>query len=319
MAEVHRLSFAAEQLERIVTLRGFRAYRHLPPAQLAIIAALARPRRFRAGEVLFQEGIPVSSVHFILQGQVRTTRQGKELHVLSEHGVLGGLSALAEEAEGYQSEALTPTATLEVSVDSMQEIFEENFAVLSSVLRVLAEQILQLRRQLGENAGFPAVADGAAPTSAVGAAPLDLVQRIAFLRGTLPFAEGHLEAVTALAREGEEVRRPEGAVLWQAGEVSGSMLLIVRGRVHCVAHDPAQRFVLGPGDAVGSLDAVAGCRRWFVATTAAPCVFLRLEVQRLFDALEDESSMAMSLLRALARGLVGLQQVRAGVGPVHTP
>ena len=89
----------------------------------------------------------------------------------------------------------------------------------------------------------------------------------------------------------------------------------VSGTVECRAHDPEQHFILGPGDAVGCMDALAGEPRWFQAHVGGGLVALRIDVDFLYDILEDHFGVAMSMLRGMADGMMRLYDLKAGVTP----
>ena len=130
--------------------------------------------------------------------------------------------------------------------------------------------------------------------------PLDLVQRMLFLRDSLPFIRTSASALADLARILVELRFEPGTVLWRRGEPARQVQLLVDGRVSCSA--PIEGFGLQPepGYPLGGLDAVAGVPRWYDAVCEGPVVTLSGDVEALFDLFEDNPRVALVYLAQIA-------------------
>jgi len=301
-----------DRFQRFLFLRTIPGIADVPPEVAQVVAANARERRFARGDYLCRSGAPALEIHYVVSGQCEIVRNGVAVRRFGPKSVVGGISALAEEKEGYDCIALEDTVTVALTADDGQEIFEEHFVLLKQVLRRTSAQVLIARRKLGPDAGFGPVAE---PPFELPDRPFDLVERMAFLRKTFTFGQSEIDAIADLAREVQEVHLPKGEVLWDIGDRSTYFLLPLRGRVDARAVDPEQRFSLGPGDSVGSLDAVAGERRWFSATVAEDLVAFRIDVEVLLEVLEDHFSMAMSLLRGMATGIMHLYDRESALKP----
>lgn len=290
------------RLERLIALRSFGAYSALSAEEVGAIAAIAVERRWRAGDRIIEEGRPVTHLHFIIRGQVELRRQGLMLRRYGPQSVVGGIAALAEDPDGYDVIALQDTTTLEVPAEENNELFEEHFEAVRRVLQGIARQTLILRHELGTGAGFRMtewVPEGPPPE------PLDLVGRMAMLREAMPFAGTRLEAIADLAREVRELRLGDQDVLWSAGDPSDSFVFISWGIVEATAQGEVKmRF--GPGDVVGSLGTLAGEPRWYDAKASGGVVGLRLAGETMLDVFEDHFDLALAMMRASARGLLGL-------------
>jgi hypothetical protein len=212
------------------------------------------------------------------------------------------VSALAGDELGYDCIALDDMVTLALSVEDSQDIFEDHFVLLKRVLRGTSREVIESRRKLGPTAGFGPVAEPIAFPDR----PFDLVERMAFLRKTFSFGDSEIDAIADLARDVQEVHLPKGEVLWDIGDRSTYFLLPLRGVVDCRAKDPDQRFQLGPGGSVGSIDAMADERRWFRAEVAEDLVAFRIDLELLLEVLEDHFTMAMTFLRGMATGILHL-------------
>jgi len=291
-----------DRFQRFLFLRTIPGFAEVPPEIAQVVAANTRQRAFAKGSYVCREGAPALEVQYVVSGKCEIIRNGKAIRRFGPRSVVGGVSALAEEEKGYDCLALEHMVTLAMTIEDAQEIFEEHFALLKRVIRGTSQEVLIARRQLGENAGFGPVGEPFPCPDR----PFDLVERMAFLRKTFSFAKSEIDAIADLAREVQEVHLPKGEVLWNVGDRSTYFLLPLRGVIDCHATDPEQHFRLGPGGSVGSIDAMADKRRWFRAEVVEDLVAFRIDVEILLGVLEDHFSMAMSLLRGLATGILQL-------------
>lgn len=291
-----------DRFQRFLFLRTMPAFAEIPPEVAQVVAANTRPRTFSKGEFLYRSGSPAVEVQYIVRGECEIIRNGKPVRRLGPRGVVGGISALAEGDQGYDCVALRDMQTLAIKVEDSQEIFEEHFVLLKRVLRGTSREVLEGRRKLGARAGFGPVAE----PFAFPERPFDLVERMAFLRKTFSFGESEIDAIADLARDVQEVHLPKGEVLWNVGDRSTYFLLPLRGVIDCRATDPDQHFQLGPGDSVGAIDSMADERRWYRAEVVEDLVAFRIDTEVLLEVLEDHFTMATSLLKAIATGILGL-------------
>jgi CRP-like cAMP-binding protein len=306
------------QVQRLLLLRTFEAFRDLSPVELAAVAEHVRPRLFRKGSQLFQLGQVVRSNHFVVDGKVAIVREGKQVRVFGPQSALGGLASLTGEPETQIYLALEDTETLELFRDDIQDVFEDNFRIFQGVMRAITRVVLEVRRRLGPSAGFPPVT-GADPVRSVG--EMGLVEKIFFLRQTMSFAQTRIEALADLAQEAEDLTLPAGQILWRAGDVSDHALLVISGIIACETDDGLQSFKFDPGSTVGGIDALANVPRWYQARAETPIRTLRIDAQRLLDVIEDNIELGMDMLRVFGLGLRQLQaleyesKLREGTAP----
>jgi CRP-like cAMP-binding protein len=88
-----------QRTERVRLLRRSSLFEHMRPEDLAILAARAKDRAMRSGEVLFRRGDPGTVMFVILAGQIRIalpSRDGREqvLRMMQPGDVLGELALL---------------------------------------------------------------------------------------------------------------------------------------------------------------------------------------------------------------------------------
>ncbi|MDH3623148.1 MAG: cyclic nucleotide-binding domain-containing protein [Myxococcales bacterium] len=300
-----------DAFERFLFLRTMPGMDQLPPEVARVIAAHTHERYSPAGSYLYREGEPAIHVQYVVRGSVEIRRNEEAIRTMGPRTVVGGVSALAGDQQGYDGVALEDTVTLQIATDDVQEIFEDHFALLRSVLQGTSREVIAALKQLGPGAGFAPIG----PPMTCPDRTFDLVEKMAFLRKTIAFRDAQIDAIAELASDVSEVRLQQGEHLWEIGDQSGHFLLPLCGTVECHAQNPEQHFVLGPGDTVGCMDALAGEPRWFRARVGSRLVALRVDVDVLYDVLEDNFRMAMSLLRGMAVGMLRLYDLKGGVSP----
>jgi len=274
------------------------------------MAELCEEEFYPAGAEIFAEGQPVRQIHYILEGAVELRRSGRPLRRLGPRSILGGLASLAGTHDSMQVVAIEDTTTFSFTQEDQLDIFEDNFELLVGVIRDVAGALMEAHRAAGPAAGFRPD-DETAPYPA---RPLSLVEKLAVLRRSVPYAEARLEALAELARESPEQRFAAGQVLWRAGDPSGHGLMMVAGVVEGVAGGGSQRFRFSSRSVVGGLDSLAAQPRWFDATALVDTVAIKVPTGALLDLFEDHVDMALDLLRVMAGEVLALRERIGGDG-----
>jgi CRP-like cAMP-binding protein len=288
-------------LERSLHLQQVPLFNGLSDDRLAIFAEEARVRRVEPGEELLREGMPVSAMHVIVEGEVTLSRGGATLHVAKRSGSVGVFDSLTGHAV-VTARAAGPAVTLEIGIEALRAILEDDFDVVVHAFEAVGQVVIDRRRALGPDAGYP---EPRGTLHLAAAPPLALVQRTLLLRSTLPFGRGSVEALADLARHAREVTFAEGERLWDAGAAADHLLVLVQGCVRASAPG-GQTFRFGPGDTVGFIDCLGAAPRWYSAAALSPTLGLRVELQELYDVLEDDFELTLECLGAFATQAVRL-------------
>ncbi|PYQ22388.1 MAG: hypothetical protein DMF81_12315 [Acidobacteria bacterium] len=299
-------------VERLLALKRMPMLAGLPAEELSVVAEHARERFFPKGSVLLREGEPISALHVLLDGKVHLSRRGRVLGHVTADGAVGGAAMLARDSDGLQAVAETDTLALELEADAVLEIFEDHFPILHHALRENCRTLIDLMGRLpGElyAQAFPPTAAAAGPAS-----DLDLVDRIVFLRQVSPFNRSSVNALAQLSRGLAEASFPAGTPLWEEGDSSGSVLLVVRGTAAGNARDGAARWNAGPGAAMGAVESMAERPRWYSVTAATPLTALHGPMEALIDVFEDNFEMAMDYLAVIARWQIRVLEMRVAAG-----
>ena len=296
------------RMERLLHLRTLPILGSLNPSDLGVISEQARTRVFQQGTKLLKQGESIGAVYIVIEGKVRLRRGVLDIGLATTGAGVGGLAYLARDPEGVDAIAETDVVTLEIDGDALDEILEDRFSVLRHLLRQSSGKLVDLWHQAPEECLAAQVR-----MSAPGFEPnLDLVQRMLFLRDSLPFIRTSASALADLARNMVELSFQPGTVLWRRGEPARQVHMLVKGRLNCTSSIPG--FVLdpSPGFPFGGLDAVAGVPRWYDVECDGPVVTLCGDVEMLFDVFEDNSAVALTYLAQIAAVHLGtLERIAA--------
>jgi CRP-like cAMP-binding protein len=290
-------------VQRIHALRSLWGNAALSTSTLAAVAAHTTAVRIPAGAVLGRDGEAVRVTYAMIEGEVRGSRDGRSIGTFGPRSVVGMIPVLARDPRGFDYVATRDSTALALAADDLLEMIEDHFELMYAALRALAADAIALRLGLPD-AGF---SGKLRPSIECPARPLDLIERLLYLRQTFGFHESHIDALAEFARAAVEVRHAAGEKLWSAGDRSTHMLILICGQVRATDAD-GRALSFGPGDLVGSLDMMAGMPRWFDITVRQDLVALSLDGDLLVDIWEDQPELGFDFLRILGAMLVSLRE-----------
>jgi CRP-like cAMP-binding protein len=297
-------------LERMLYLKRVPMLSGLPGSHIAVIADAATERFFPTGSVVFREGEPVGSVHFVVQGSLATFRRGARVGRVGPGSGVGGVALFARDPLGSQVVAEEDTLTLELESDAVSDVLDDHFPILHHVLREMSRRSIHLltRYRLDPSAGLPEC-----PVDGRETGEIDLVDRIFFLRRMAVFRRSSITALAEMARAMAQVRFEPGTVLWREGEAAAGIFLVRSGRLRAQGSSGVS-FLPGPGFPLGALEALGEMPRWYEAVAETPVVALQGHVGVLVDVFEDNFGMAMDYLAAIAQSTLRILDWNAARG-----
>jgi CRP-like cAMP-binding protein len=133
---------------------------------------------------------------------------------------------------------------------------------------------------------------------------LSTVEKMLFLQNVIFFENLRLDQLRTLARSSTELMVNTGEVLLHCGEKGDSLYIIVEGMIDII--NPMTAEVLArrtPGDVIGEISLFDGGERSADAVAVEPTLVLVMTRQHLGEAIADDPSMALEMLRALANFL----------------
>jgi CRP-like cAMP-binding protein len=297
-------------LERMLHLKRVPMLSGLPGSEVALVAEAASERFFPKGALVYREGEPVGSVHFVVQGALATNRRGVRLGRAGPGTGVGGLAVFSRDPLGSEVVAEEDSLTLEMDRDAIAEVLEDRYPILQHVLREMSRRAIDLltRFKLDPSAGIPE-----SPVDVPAGGDIDLVSRIFFLRRMSVFRRSSITALAEMAREMAQVRFEPGTVLWREGEPSPAIFLLRSGRVRARGSSGVA-FRPGPGFPLGALEALGEVPRFYEAVTETPVVALQGHRGVLVDVFEDNFGMAMDYLAVLAQSTLRILDWAAARG-----
>ncbi len=296
--------------ERAIYLRSIPVAAELPQSVRHAVAHSLVERELEVGERALEKGKPVRALELVTSGCLRLENGDRFLGDIRPPQTVGFLNILARADAAYDAVATEPVHALELSADRFFELMEDHYPLLVATLRYFAQRLLYEMQEL------PQEALGFAPIEfpmPVPARPLDLVERIFFLRCLTTYKKTNLGALTILAEHMSEVRVGPDTRLFSIGERSDFTLFLLSGTVVCDAAD-GRSFQYGPGTAVGGVEALANQDRWYEARTRTPIVALRGRADALVSLMEDDFELGCDFITMLAKSLLGMMAAKASRG-----
>jgi CRP-like cAMP-binding protein len=291
-------------VERVLFLKKIPWLAELSAADLGILADHARERSWPRGAALLRAGEPVDTMHLVVGGRVRLWRRGRELGCAAPGSAVGERLLLAGDVAGLEAVAEGDTLTLALDRESFLDVLEERFAIFRGALRETCRELVELFRQQPAEAAPSRVPEPRPPLGR----ELDLVERIVLLRSQPPFEVCSINALAELSQRLEEVRLPQGTVLWRRGDRPDRMMFVASGQVRCDLPGRNRSFRIGPGQPIGTLELLGEELRYYDAVVEEAGTALAGDVEQLLDLFEDNVDMGLVFLAHLARLAVGLQE-----------
>lgn len=140
-----RLDPAAEARARLAVLARMPLFAHVDEQELVKIAGLTRPRTYRAGSHLLNEGQPGEGIYLLVAGQVSVLKEGKEIARISPGANFGEMSMLDDPRASATVRAATAVEVLMISQEAFFRLLKSNptFAV-----KILWNMLLRLSANL---------------------------------------------------------------------------------------------------------------------------------------------------------------------------
>lgn len=287
--------------ERLMLLEALSLSGHPPTDALAALAQQATECRFAEGSMLVDDQ-PGGTVHVVLEGRVTVYQSGRRLYSAGPRETCRLLEVLARIDSGLEVHADLETTTLDIRATTLFSILEDHPVMTLTIVRELARALMA-----SPAAASDVIARSVRMPEVSASTGCELVDRIRLLQMSDLFSHARVNSLAEIAQQFEEYRVEPATRLWREGDSSSWLLVLLDGRVDAVGRKV--NFSWTPGMAPGAPEAVAGLPRWCDAVAATALTGLRLSGERLFDALEDDFSMAEDLLASLASQL---RQLRYG-------
>jgi HD-GYP domain-containing protein (c-di-GMP phosphodiesterase class II) len=170
----------------------------MPEEHLALVARVARRRRFRTGQVIIEENSAADTFFIIRTGRVRITKRlesGEEMFLAVEGpgGFFGEMALLDEGPRSATARAVEPTSLLEISRSDFKVLLDQAPLLAYAMMRVLSSRL--------RGTGALMVAQLQRKNRELAKAYLDTINAVVnTLEARDPYTRGHTERVTTIAK-----------------------------------------------------------------------------------------------------------------------
>jgi CRP/FNR family transcriptional regulator len=207
------------------------AFEELGERELAAVAAVAMPRRFAAGEVVFREGDASSTCYVVREGHARAIREhpdGRQI-TLATFGpgdIFGELAMFDEERRSATVEAIDDLDVLAILGHDMRRLMHEH----SDIAVKLAVSLVRRLRNANERLARQSFQTVQSRVAGVLAQLVEQARREGAGPGAVPITATQAD-LAKLAGSSRESASRFLAVLERAGVIS-------QGRGRLTVHDP---------------------------------------------------------------------------------
>lgn len=130
-------------------------FHDMDPDELTRLALTMARRRFRRNEVIFHEGDPGDSLHVVVEGRIKITRESADgaeaiVVILTPGESFGELVMLDGAPRSATATAMEPTETMTMSRATFVELVEGGSPFRARLLAGIAQRIRRLTDQLAE-------------------------------------------------------------------------------------------------------------------------------------------------------------------------
>jgi CRP-like cAMP-binding protein len=277
--------------ERVLRLKHARPFDSIPASELAQFASAGREVVCSTRTTLVAEGERASAHWVALTGRLRAVRPAGAAFPGDriENG-FGGLSILGDRPMPCDLVAEPGSVLLVLDADALFAVLDESGGLTRSLLRAMAQAIIDFRTRAGRS--LPDVPPGAS----IAPEALDVLARVVVLREAIGLSSRSLPVLVRLARAARVERTVARAALWDPG-LTPADLVIVPERQNGTSTSSVA------GRAYGLVESVAGVAMGRVATASQETTRLVVAAPEIQEVIEDDDRFCLELVRLFAREL----------------
>lgn len=114
--------------------------------ELNNLLEMSKIRKYRAGEMIVEEGRSDTWLYFLMLGKVQITKKGKEVVILSKKGeIFGEMGAMDSSRRSASAHAVTDTVCLATDIFYIEKLTGDDKVAFGYVLYRLLADILSRR------------------------------------------------------------------------------------------------------------------------------------------------------------------------------
>ncbi|MCJ8500081.1 Crp/Fnr family transcriptional regulator [Desulfatitalea alkaliphila] len=128
------------------SLKSMPAFDPFENQELNNLLEMSKIRKYKAGECIVREGQSDTWLYFLMYGQIRITKAGKEVTVLSRKGeIFGEMGAVHSSRRSASAYAVTDTVCLATDIFYLEKLTGNEKAAFGYVFYRLMSEILAQR------------------------------------------------------------------------------------------------------------------------------------------------------------------------------
>lgn len=145
-------SFLDSKTNMVDNLKGMPVLESFEEQELNRLLEMSKIRKYKPGECIVEEGRSDTWLYFLMYGQIRISKGGKELVVLSRKGeVFGEMGALGSSRRSASAHAVTDTVCLATDIFYLEKLTgNEKLAFGYVFYRLMSEILARRLRQTTE-------------------------------------------------------------------------------------------------------------------------------------------------------------------------
>jgi AAA family ATP:ADP antiporter len=256
--------------------------------ELFRLASAGRQGRHEAGRLLLQEGVPVDTIHVLLDGAVRSRSRDEAGTLITAPAPLGVREALEGRPSDNTVRAEGTVVTLAIPADDLTTLLSDSQALIDGLLKTFAADAL-----VPEAAPVP-VRGGTSDLLSLAADGVVPIHKVLVLQRLPLFslvASQELFHAGAVAR----LRRVEAGTEVAAKGHPPAIYYVLDGELATDPGEPAA----GPGDAFGMYETLAGQPISRALRATQPAAVLTIDRVDLLDVLGHRPGLAQQVFASL--------------------
>jgi CRP-like cAMP-binding protein len=278
------------------------------------LTSMLEERDFHAGETLVSASEPIESLLFMMDGEVRFTRNGRPSWTTRGRWVIGIFDVLADRPATYAATALRDFRGLQLPAAAWIELLEDSAQLSRQLVANASRTVAHLEARVPEEGPL---ASAAPPPPSPPPGDLALVERLALLLDVRMLRLAGVQALADLAAVSRRVSFAAGETVFERGTESEHLIRIVEGEVLAqrTAPEVVRRF--GPADLVCPAAILGGVAGPWRAHAIVPTSGLAFPIEVLLDLMEEHFDLVRSTMAALgARRNLLLEYLAAKTDPL---
>lgn len=136
-------------VEKVLILQDVDIFEFVLTEGLSHIALITDEISVDAGQTIISEGDLPDAMYIVLEGQVRISREGRELIIVEEHGEFGTWGLFDDAPRVYKAAAMSACRLLRIDREEFLEVLSDSPHMTESVLKKITKRMKNLMDRLG--------------------------------------------------------------------------------------------------------------------------------------------------------------------------